>query len=104
MSAFLEEDGKRSSSESRAAGGLGLFNSDALGKVPRPVHVAAPTHGDMVGQELQRNRRQRCSPSRRQNLPSERAPDQPCASPTARIKIGARTKPDPSRFVYLVLR
>ncbi len=32
------------------------------------------------------------------------APDQPCASPTARIKIGARTKPDPSRFVYLVLR
>lgn len=82
MSAFLEEDGKRSSSESRAAGGLGLFNSDALGKVPRPVHVAAPTHGDMVGQELQRNRRQRCSPSRRMGAAS-RSPTYPTIPHTA---------------------
>ena len=45
----------RENSEKQARKIQGLLDGDRLGKIPRLIDVAPPAHGDVIGQQLQRN-------------------------------------------------
>lgn len=45
----------RENSEKQARMIQGLLDGDRLGKIPRLIDVAPPAHGDVIGQQLQRN-------------------------------------------------
>ena len=61
-----------------------LFDGDALGQVPRLIDVAAATHGDVVGEQLQRNRHDDRRQQRRRRR--HRQHHVACGSSTAAIR------------------